>query len=78
MMSISQSIVTCFKKYLTISGRATRAEYWWFLLFFYLVGAFFGVLAVMLYARCASTHLRALTKASIHGVTSSVRTRSVG
>lgn len=48
MMSFSQSIVTCFKKYLTISGRATRAEYWWFLLFFYLVGAFFGVLAVML------------------------------
>ena len=30
------------------------------------------------YARCASTHLRALTKASIQGVTSSVRTRSVG
>lgn len=30
------------------------------------------------YARCASTHLRALTKASIQGVTSSRSTRSAG
>lgn len=33
MMSFSTAIKICFKKYLTISGRATRAEYWWFALF---------------------------------------------
>ena len=48
MMSFSQSIVTCFKKYLTTSGRATRAEFWWFHLFVYLVAAFFCGLSIML------------------------------
>lgn len=33
MMSFGTAIKTCFKKYFTISGRATRAEYWWFALF---------------------------------------------
>ena len=33
MMSFTTAIKTCFKKYFTISGRATRAEYWWFKLF---------------------------------------------
>ena len=47
-MSFSQSIVTCFKKYLTTSGRATRAEFWWFHLFVYLVAAFFCGLSIML------------------------------
>ena len=47
MMSFSQSIVTCFKKYLTISGRATRAVYWWFHLFVYLIAAFISWLAII-------------------------------
>ena len=33
MMSFTESICTCFKKYATISGRASRAEFWWFQLF---------------------------------------------
>ena len=32
-MSFGQSISTCFSKYVKFSGRATRAEYWWFYLF---------------------------------------------
>lgn len=32
-MTFSKSITTCFKKYITISGRASRSEYWWFALF---------------------------------------------
>ena len=33
MMSFAQSIETCFSKYATFEGRASRAEYWWFNLF---------------------------------------------
>jgi len=32
-MSPIGSIRTCFSKYVDFSGRATRAEYWWWLLF---------------------------------------------
>ena len=32
-MTFSQSISTCFNKYATFSGRASRSEYWWFYLF---------------------------------------------
>ena len=36
-MSFKEAIKVCFKKYFKISGRATRAEYWWFQLFFSLI-----------------------------------------
>lgn len=32
-MTFFASIKVCFKKYVTFSGRASRAEYWWFALF---------------------------------------------
>ena len=32
-MTFGQSIKTCFSKYATFSGRATRSEFWWFWLF---------------------------------------------
>jgi uncharacterized membrane protein YhaH (DUF805 family) len=32
-MSFTDAIATCFSKYATFTGRATRAEYWWFYLF---------------------------------------------
>ena len=38
-MSFGQAISTCFKKYVTFSGRASRSEFWWFFLFVYVVGA---------------------------------------
>ena len=31
------SVITCFKKFVTIKGRASRSEYWWFALFNVLV-----------------------------------------
>ena len=31
-MSFTESIKTCFNKYIDFSGRASRAEYWWFFL----------------------------------------------
>ena len=32
-MTFGESIGTCFKKYATVEGRASRSEYWWFFLF---------------------------------------------
>lgn len=37
-MTFGQSIKTCFSKYVTFSGRASRSEYWWFALFSFIVG----------------------------------------
>ncbi|WP_425091391.1 DUF805 domain-containing protein [Tropicimonas sp. S265A] len=37
-MSFTQSIRTCFRKYVTFSGRASRPEYWFFFLFVFLGG----------------------------------------
>ena len=36
-MSFAEAIKTCFKKYADFSGRASRPEFWWFVLFYYLV-----------------------------------------
>ena len=37
MMSFGQAVKSCFNKYITFTGRATRAEYWWFQLFLLLL-----------------------------------------
>ncbi len=42
---MGNAISTCFKKYATFSGRASRSEYWFFYLFYaiiYLIGALIG------------------------------------
>ena len=38
-MTFQESITTCFKKYADFSGRASRSEYWWFILFYFLASA---------------------------------------
>lgn len=38
-MTFGQSISTCFSKYATFSGRASRSEFWWFYLAYIIVGA---------------------------------------
>jgi uncharacterized membrane protein YhaH (DUF805 family) len=35
-MDFSTAIKTCFSKYVTFSGRASRSEFWWFMLFVWL------------------------------------------
>jgi uncharacterized membrane protein YhaH (DUF805 family) len=32
-MGIQDAVSTCFSKYVTFQGRATRSEYWWWALF---------------------------------------------
>ncbi len=38
-MTFREAIITCLRKYVTFSGRASRSEYWWFFLFCLLGGA---------------------------------------
>ena len=35
-MNFQESIKVCFSKYVDFSGRASRSEYWWFVLFLFL------------------------------------------
>ncbi|MBS7778651.1 DUF805 domain-containing protein [Acidovorax sp. CCYZU-2555] len=64
-MTFQESIRVCFSKYADFSGRATRSEYWWFVLFIILaslgismisdvLGAIFG-LATLLPSIAAAT-----------------------
>ncbi|MFZ6689734.1 DUF805 domain-containing protein [Undibacterium sp. SXout11W] len=41
-MNFQDSIKTCFNKYASFEGRASRSEYWWFALFTFLV-AYIGM-----------------------------------
>ena len=37
-MTFTESVKTCFQKYIVFSGRASRSEYWWFFLFALVLG----------------------------------------
>ncbi len=39
MMGPAEAIRTCLRKYVTISGRASRSEFWWFYLAVSVIGA---------------------------------------
>ena len=41
-MGFTQSISVGFRKFFTISGRATRSEFWWFYLFFLVISFLTG------------------------------------
>lgn len=47
-MTFGESISTCFKKYADFDGRATRSEYWWFVLFTFLVSLTLGIFSEVL------------------------------
>jgi len=46
-MKFQESITTCLTKIVNFNGRATRSEYWWFVLFIFAVVFFLGILAGM-------------------------------
>lgn len=48
MMGFGAAVRTCFRKYFRISGRASRAEYWWFALFTGLLVLVASVVEVLL------------------------------
>ncbi len=38
-MTFTESIKTCFSKFADFNGRASRSEYWWYVLFILVTGA---------------------------------------
>jgi uncharacterized membrane protein YhaH (DUF805 family) len=36
-MNFQQAVQTCFRKYVDFSGRASRPEYWWFFLAYFIL-----------------------------------------
>lgn len=42
---MGNAISTCLSKYATFTGRASRSEYWFFVLFTFLVGLVAGIIA---------------------------------
>lgn len=44
-MTFGNSISTCFSKYATFDGRASRSEYWWWFLFTFLASAAAGMIS---------------------------------
>ncbi|MBL3570699.1 DUF805 domain-containing protein [Rhodovulum sp. BSW8] len=48
-MGFAAAVKVCFRKYFTFSGRASRPEYWWFVLFMLLGGILAAVLDGLLF-----------------------------
>ena len=46
-MDFATSIKTCFNKYAVFSGRASRSELWWFVLFCFIGGIVTSIVDVM-------------------------------
>ncbi len=42
-MTFVEAIKSCLSKYARFSGRASRSEYWWFVLFIFLASAVLGI-----------------------------------
>lgn len=47
-MTFGDSIKTCFTKYADFNGRASRSEYWWYVLFVVLVSVGLSMFSTML------------------------------
>lgn len=46
-IGFGESIKLCFGKYATFSGRARRSEYWYFVLFNFIIGLVLGMIPVL-------------------------------
>ena len=69
-MTFAQAISLCMRKYATFEGRASRSEYWWFILFQFLLnlgasivddsGTLNGVVTLVLFLPGFSVYVRRL------------------
>lgn len=50
-MNFTQSISTCFSKYITFKGRASRSELWWFVLFIVIGNAVTGAMDAAIFGQ---------------------------
>jgi uncharacterized membrane protein YhaH (DUF805 family) len=60
MMSPVDAISTCFSKYVDFSGRATRAEYWWWVLVMGVGGSMVGEILNLIHPAVGSIVMLAL------------------
>jgi len=49
LMNFQQAVQTCFRKYVDFSGRASRPEYWWFVLAYVILAFVTGFIHDYLY-----------------------------
>ena len=49
MTTFGQAVKSCFNQYCGFKGRASRAEFWWFTLFTYIVGFVLGFVDGLLF-----------------------------
>lgn len=49
-MTFQEAIKVCFQKYADFNGRAKRSEFWWFMLFLFLVSLALGMVSNILSA----------------------------
>ncbi len=54
-MTFSDAIRTCFSKFFTFSGRASRAEYWFFFLFIVIWSAIAGIIDWQFFTQVTTT-----------------------
>ena len=54
-MTFQTAIRTCFSKYFTFSGRASRSEYWWFFLFLILPSLVATILDSVIFGSVTTT-----------------------
>ena len=54
-MTFTQAIATCFRRYVTFSGRSARPEFWWFLLFVVAVSAILSLVDAAIFGRNPQT-----------------------
>ena len=64
-MNIQQSVKTCFSKYVDFSGRASRPEYWWFVLAYIIVAVASGFINRYLYVLVILAFLLPLVAAGV-------------
>jgi uncharacterized membrane protein YhaH (DUF805 family) len=64
-MNMMEATKACFSKYFTMSGRARRAEYWWFYLFVVIVSVVLGIVDALLFPSGAVTFGEAIAETGI-------------
>lgn len=72
-MSFFEAVAACFSKYAQFKGRASRAEYWWFVLFLALSSIFLNQLVMSFFGQQA-----AATVSSLYSLAVLLPTISVG
>ncbi len=60
-MGFVDAVKTCFRNYVTFSGRAARPEFWWFALFVYGGGLLLGLLDLALFGQTTTVSTETTT-----------------